>query len=201
MSNFQNKDPINAIAWFDPELNNPKLSSIGIKPTGVHGKVTFQQETVCSPVRVNIDLSGLTPYKTRAIHIHELGDIHQGCKSLGGHWNPTGHNHGQYLNLDGSLTHEESHAGDLINNIFPDDNGEFKYSYNDTRIQLFGNVTNSIIGKSVVIHDGIDDLGKGGLGPNGEIIDPKVHEGSLTTGNAGGRMACALIGMAKNSST
>jgi Cu-Zn family superoxide dismutase len=61
-----------------------------------------------------------------------------------------------------------------------------------------GDVTNSIIGKSVVIHDGVDDLGKGGLGPNGEVVDPKKRESSLKTGNAGGRMACAIIGMSKS---
>jgi len=36
----------------------------------------------------------------------------------------------------------------------------------------------------VVIHAGKDDLGKGG------------DEGSLKTGNAGGRVACAVIGRA-----
>ena len=42
-----------------------------------------------------------------------------------------------------------------------------------------------IIGRSVVIHDGVDDLGLGG--------NPE----SLKTGNAGGRLACALIGHSK----
>ena len=189
--------PITAIAWFDPEFNNNKLQSIGLKPSGVEGKVVFRQESFDCPVKVTIDLSGLTPLKTRAIHIHELGDVHEGCKSLGGHWNPTGETHGQYLNLDGSLTHGECHAGDLINNIFPDREGKFRYTYIDERIKLMGDVTNSIIGKSVVIHDGVDDLGKGGLGPNGEVVDPKKRESSLKTGNAGGRMACAIIGMSK----
>jgi len=36
-----------------------------------------------------------------------------------------------------------------------------------------------------VIHEGVDDLGRGG------------HEQSKTTGNAGGRLACGVIGITK----
>ncbi|KAL0348752.1 UNVERIFIED_CONTAM: Superoxide dismutase [Cu-Zn] [Sesamum angustifolium] len=41
----------------------------------------------------------------------------------------------------------------------------------------------SIIGRAVVVHGDPDDLGKGG------------HELSKTTGNAGGRVACGIIGL------
>tara|TARA_B100000902_G_C26901048_1_gene712109 strand:- start:76 stop:660 length:585 start_codon:yes stop_codon:yes gene_type:complete len=188
---------ISAIAWFDPSLNDPNFVS---RPNGIQGKVVFFQSKKKEPVLVTIELSGLEPNRTRAIHIHELGDVHEGCKSLGGHWNPTNETHGEYIDVDGNYTGYECHAGDMINNIFPDDKGKFFYQYYDDRIQLHGDVTKSIIGKSVVIHDGIDDLGLGGLNAKGEVINPKVHEDSLKTGNAGGRMACAIIGMAKNSS-
>ena len=43
----------------------------------------------------------------------------------------------------------------------------------------------SIIGRTMVIHADVDDLGKGG------------HELSKTTGNAGGRLACGVIGLSK----
>merc|ERR1711939_470844 len=51
----------------------------------------------------------------------------------------------------------------------------------DKLISLFGK--NSILGRSVVIHAGTDDLGKGG------------NEESFKTGNAGGRAGCGVIGI------
>ena len=78
-----------------------------------------------------------------------------------------------------------SHAGDMINNIYPDPNGKFFHEYEDKRIKLRGNVNKSIIGRSIVIHENKDDLG---LGNNKE---------SKKTGNAGKRIACAIIGQAQ----
>lgn len=52
-------------------------------------------------------------------------------------------------------------------------------SYLDKTITLFG--AHSIIGRSVVVHSGEDDLGKG------------KHADSLKTGNAGGRAACGVM--------
>ncbi|KAJ8961049.1 hypothetical protein NQ314_005978 [Rhamnusium bicolor] len=71
------------------------------------------------------------------------------------------------------------HIGDL-GNIIADSTGTATIKIKDTTIELEGD--NSIIGRAVVVHAGEDDLGKGG------------HSDSLTTGHAGGRLACGVIG-------
>ena len=53
-------------------------------------------------------------------------------------------------------------------------------------IHEFGDIDKSIIGCSVVIHDGIDDYG----------LDNDQE--SKITGNAGGRLDCAIIGKMKS---
>lgn len=50
-------------------------------------------------------------------------------------------------------------------------------------MSLFGEY--SVVGRSVVVHAKEDDLGEGG------------HADSLTTGNSGARVACGVIGLAK----
>jgi Cu-Zn family superoxide dismutase len=157
---------INAIAIF----NN----------SNIKGEILFHQCYNKKGVSVYIDLYDLEPNKTRAIHIHEYGDETNGCKSLGGHWNPYNTTHGsRKYNM-------KRHAGDLINNFTTNSEGRYKYQYVDELLNLRGNINESIIGRSVVVHEGIDDLG---LGNNIE---------SLKTGNAGKRMACAIIGRGKD---
>jgi len=74
------------------------------------------------------------------------------------------------------------HAGDL-GNVTADDSGKAAICITDAQVTLVG--PQSVIGRTVVIHADVDDLGKGG------------HELSSTTGNAGGRLACGVIGICK----
>ena len=149
----------------------------------IKGFVKFHQCSIDKEVMVLFNLYGFKPNTTHAIHIHEFGNLINGCESLGSHLNLTNKNHGS-IDIDIN----DSHTGDLINNLTSDTNGRFKYLYTDPRLQLFGNIKNSIIGTSVVIHSGIDDLG---LGNNKE---------SKINGNAGGRIACSIIGKDKSGS-
>jgi len=146
----------------------------------VKGAVKFHQCGDSDQTNIYFDLSGMAPNKIMACHIHQYGDTSKGCISLGPHWNPYNKEHGSIC-----IDINNSHAGDLINNIWSNSRGKFRYYYTDSRVQLRGDVTESIFGRSVVIHDGIDDLGQGG------------DTESKKTGNAGGRMACSIIGHAK----
>ena len=121
--------------------------------------------------RINVDLEGLPPGK-RGFHIHEKGNLHDGCASLCAHYNPHNKTHG-------GLNEKNSHMGDL-GNINVNKNGKVKCSLIANNLRLTGKY--SVIGRSVVIHEDEDDLGKGD------------NKDSLKTGNAGKRIACGIIG-------
>ena len=147
----------------------------------VKGNVKFHQCTPDSIVKVIFNLYGMKPNTAFGCHVHEFGDTTKGCESLGGHLNLTNSDHGSiFININ------SSHTGDLLNNIFSDKDGKVQLSYDDPRLNMFGNINQSIIGTSVVIHDGVDDYGQG------DNIESKK------TGNAGGRMDCSIIGKAKS---
>lgn len=144
------------------------------------GVVLFHQcDNDSKNVLVDISFENMTPNKKFAIHIHTYGDLRHGCKSLGDHWNPENVTHGSRLFPD-----YPRHAGDLINNIVTDKDGKFHYRYRDPLLRLIGK--KSIIGRSVVIHEGEDDLGQGN------------NKESLINGNAGARIMCGVIGYAEN---
>lgn len=71
------------------------------------------------------------------------------------------------------------HVGDL-GNIPVDASGLATTTFRDSAISLTG--SRSIVGRGVIVHYYIDDLGRGG------------NPDSLITGNAGGRAACGVIG-------
>ncbi|XP_041351834.1 superoxide dismutase [Cu-Zn]-like [Gigantopelta aegis] len=138
------------------------------------GTITFKQTNADGPVTVEGSISGLKPGK-HGFHVHEFGDNTNGCTSAGGHFNPFGKDHG-------APEDEKRHVGDLGNAV-AEENGVAEINRTDKLISLTG--ANSIIGRTIVVHADIDDLGKGG------------HELSKTTGNAGARLACGVIGITK----
>jgi superoxide dismutase, Cu-Zn family len=156
------------------------MNAIAFFENKIKGSVRFYQSSPFNQTTVIFDLYGFQPNKTYACHIHEYGDLTEGCKTLGAHLNLTNKEHGTIF-----YDIENSHTGDLLNNINSDKNGKVQLYYDDPRLNLFGDVSTSIIGCSVVIHEGQDDYGFGG------------NEESKITGNAGGRMTCAIIGKSK----
>ncbi|XP_057527257.1 superoxide dismutase [Cu-Zn], chloroplastic [Amaranthus tricolor] len=139
--------------------------------SNVEGVVTLSQEDD-GPTTVNVRITGLTPGK-HGFHLHEYGDTTNGCMSTGAHFNPNKMTHG-------APEDEIRHAGDL-GNIVANTDGVAEATIVDNQIPLSG--PNSVVGRALVVHELEDDLGKGG------------HELSLTTGNAGGRMACGVVGL------
>eukprot|EP00270_Netrium_digitus_P010062 TRINITY_DN308_c0_g1_i1.p1 TRINITY_DN308_c0_g1~~TRINITY_DN308_c0_g1_i1.p1 ORF type:complete len:155 (-),score=25.22 TRINITY_DN308_c0_g1_i1:249-713(-) len=137
----------------------------------VKGTVTLTQDGE-GPTKISGLVQGLKP-GLHGFHVHVYGDTTNGCVSTGAHFNPNGKTHG-------SPSDAERHAGDL-GNITAGDDGMAVVDITDNQIPLTG--PNSIIGRAIVVHADPDDLGKGG------------HELSLTTGNAGGRIACGIIGL------
>jgi len=143
-----------------------------LKSEKVNGEVYFEQKG--KDVEVTGKISGLAEGK-HGFHIHEFGDNTNGCVSAGGHYNPGS-------NTRGAPEDDNRHAGDL-GNVEVGSDGIANIKITDSKITLTGE--QSIIGRTVVVHADKDDLGKGG------------HELSLTTGNAGSRLACGVIGIRK----
>lgn len=150
------------------------LKGIAVFQNKLSGYVSFIQDKDSTQVRVNGLVKGLKKGK-HGIHIHRFGNLLSvNCKGCGGHFNPCGKDHGGRYD-------KNSHAGDL-GNITANKDGiaKFRFVLND-KITMKG--VYSIFGRSIVIHEGVDDLGKGG------------HSDSLTTGHSGGRTDCAVIGV------
>jgi len=139
--------------------------------SNVEGVVTLLQEDN-GPTKVSVKITGLVPGK-HGFHLHQFGDTTNGCISTGPHFNPEGKTHG-------APEDNNRHAGDL-GNVVAGSDGVVEIELSDTQIPLTG--PNSVVGRALVIHELEDDLGKGG------------HELSSTTGNAGGRLACGVVGL------
>jgi superoxide dismutase, Cu-Zn family len=133
----------------------------------VMGTITFTKTG--DGMKVVADVTGLTPGK-HGFHIHEFGDCSApDATSAGGHFNPTNNPHAGH-------DVEKRHEGDL-GNIEADSSGKAHLELTDKLMTMSG--AKSIIGRSVIAHEKEDDLK------------------TQPTGNAGGRVACGVIGVAK----
>jgi Cu-Zn family superoxide dismutase len=134
--------------------------------------IAFKQDNNFSPVKISGHIENLSPGK-HGIHVHQFGNLlSSDCMNCGGHFNPTNAEHGSRTG--------NSHAGDF-GNITANANRQSTFYFSTTKISLFEG-EQSVIGRSIVIHEDEDDLGKGGF-PD-----------SLTTGHSGKRFDCAVIG-------
>ena len=108
------------------------------------------------------------PPGEHAVHIHEIGDCSaDDGSSAGGHWNPTGHDHGRW-------DETPFHLGD-IGNVVVNEEGDGSLSLSTDRWTMGGGGTNDIMGLAVVVHAVADDFT------------------SQPSGAAGARIGCGVI--------
>ena len=119
-------------------------------------------------IHVHADVTGLTPGE-HGFHIHEFGVWSEDGKASGGHFNPAKARHA-------SPESPQRHVGDL-GNITANANGHATYDLDDATLSFHG--PHSIIGRGLVVHEKVDDLK------------------TQPTGNAGGRLAVGVIGIAQ----
>jgi Cu-Zn family superoxide dismutase len=133
----------------------------------VSGNITFSKAE--GGVKVAGRITGLAPGK-HGFHVHEFGDCSAADgASAGGHFNPTSEPHG-------APQDKQRHAGDL-GNIEADGSGAAAVDYVDSRLSFEG--PSSVLGRGVIVHANPDDFK------------------TQPTGNAGGRVSCGVVGVAK----
>lgn len=130
------------------------------------GEVTFE-ELGGGKVRLVAQVINLKPDQEHGFHIHEAGDCSSGDgMSAKGHFNPMGKPHG-------NPSSTEKHAGDLPS-LKSDKRGRARLDVEVSGI-LVSHGPENIIGRGLIVHAQPDD-----------------HK-TQPTGNAGARLACAVI--------
>ena len=152
------------------------IYAIAVFNDSIKGTVKFSEDLTNNRIKIDLNIYGLKPKSEHGFHVHEAGDLSDKCTSMCAHFNPYGSTHG-------SPDMKKRHVGDL-GNIVTNNKGEAKYTFYDKIIKLRGNKAN-IIGRGLIIHEDKDDCGQG------------ENSDSLKTGNAGKRIACAIIGYSK----
>ena len=135
------------------------------KGSTTSGTVNFVQSG--DKVMISLDIKGLKPNAEHGFHVHDKGDCSSGDgMSAGGHFNPLSAAHGGHH----TTTH---HVGDLPS-LETNASGIARFYFESTSIAV-GTGDSNIVGRSLIVHRDPDDF----------TTQP--------TGNAGPRLACAVI--------
>jgi Cu-Zn family superoxide dismutase len=143
-------DEVEAVAEEMVEIETIKFKMEAKSDSNVTGDVTFTEED--GKVMMTAMLTGLTEGE-HAIHIHDKADCSSADgKSTGGHWNPTSTPHGKWGAAEGY------HKGDIGNFIAgTDGNATIEFSTEEWCIGC-DDETKNIVGKGVIVHQGVDDF-------------------------------------------
>jgi Cu-Zn family superoxide dismutase len=149
-------DPVKkAIAWLNPRSGSD-MGGSAIFIRDPDGRISLQISLEQAPPGIH------------AVHIHEFGDCTaDDGSSAGGHWNPSGEDHGQW----GTAPH---HLGDL-GNVEVGEDGTGSLEIVTDHWAMGGGSDNDILGKGMIVHAVQDDF----------TTQP--------TGAAGGRIGCGVI--------
>lgn len=138
---------------------------VATQGNAVSGTVRFSARS--DKVLVEGEVRGLKPNAVHGFHVHDKGDCSSGDGlSAGGHFNPVGKPHGAH-------GQSEHHAGDLPS-LNADDAGVARISFETSSISVGSGATN-VVGRGLIVHRDPDDFK------------------TQPTGNAGPRLACAVI--------
>ena|ERR1700722_19029447 len=126
-------------------------------------------------IKVVADFTGLSPGK-HGFHIHEWGDISDEAKAMatGGHYDPEHTMKHELVDSD-HMDGEMHHAGDM-GNLDAGADGAAHVELTLPGVTMMGK--DPIVGRAVIVH-------------------AKADDGGQPTGNAGGRIAQGVIGIAK----
>jgi superoxide dismutase, Cu-Zn family len=151
-----------------PMVNHAEAVLAGtFADTSVNGTVKFDAES-SGKVKMTLELTvPAKAGKSVAVHIHEHGDCGDTAKMAHGHWNPTNAQHGKWGT--GSF-----HLGD-IGNVKLDGKGKGKLTLTTDLWSLGGKHDKNILGKSIIVHGGMDDYK------------------TQPSGNSGTRIGCGVI--------
>uniref|UniRef100_A0A4W3I900 Superoxide dismutase copper/zinc binding domain-containing protein n=1 Tax=Callorhinchus milii TaxID=7868 RepID=A0A4W3I900_CALMI len=158
---------------FTPMKSGPRYGICSFEPNrtltsgqlNIIGYILFKQDEAKNKVKGFFSLDGFPKVTSvHAIHIHQFGDLTYGCKSTSKHFNPYNVKH-------------PNHPGDFPN--LETKHGKIRELLHNLRVTMYG--PDSILGLGIVLHEGKDDLGKGG--------NPE----SLIHGNSGKALACCTI--------
>ena len=152
------------------EKMDPEVITFSMEPksdSNVSGEVVFTQDE--GQVIMRATFLGLDEGE-HAIHLHEKADCSSADgTSTGGHRNPTYEQHGKWGSEDGY------HKGDIGNfTADADGNATVEFMTDEWCIGC-GDDTKDILGKAVIVHQGVDDYT------------------SQPSGAAGARIACTGI--------